>query len=78
MAGLNLGMNAVLSGGSAPSYGSVKQPSSVSEAAFGSGGTQSAPTDSSALKPVHGFGVAVWTGVIAIGLLVLVRKSLPN
>jgi hypothetical protein len=77
MAGLSLGVNGVIAG-SAPSYGSMSSPSTVSEAAFGIGGTAPAPSDKSALKPVHGFGVAVWTGVIAVGLLVLVRKSLPN
>lgn len=77
MAGLNLGVNGVVTGRT-PSYGNIAQPSSVSEAAFGIGGTSTAPTDSSLLKPVHGFGVALWTGVLAIGLLVLVRKSLPN
>jgi len=79
MAGLNLQMSGV--GSTRPSsYGSV--PSSpartAQEAAFGPGVT--VPTDQAQnpLMPNNGVGVAFWSGVVAIGLLALVRKSLPR
>lgn len=77
MAGLSLGVNGVIAG-SSPQYGSMSAPSSVSEAAFGIGGTAPTPNTKSILTPNDGFGVAFWVGAAAIGLMVLIRKSLPN
>lgn len=78
MAGLRLGVNGVVTGGYAPVYGTVATPKSVSEAAFGIGSTQPAPTTKSILMPSNGFGLAFWSGVVATGLLIVIRKSLPN
>lgn len=79
MAGLNLPMNGV--GFARPaSYGNV--PSSpartAQEAAFGLGATVPADQAQHPLMPNNGAGVAFWSGIVAIGLLVLVRKSLPR
>jgi len=79
MAGLNLSMSGV--GSTRPSsYGSV--PSSpartAQEAAFGPSVTAAAQQAQHPLMPNNGAGVAFWSGVVAIGLLVLVRKSLPR
>ena len=78
MAGLRLGVNGVIQG-SAPSYSSVGASApTVTEAAFGSGNTASAPRTNEVLKPNNGFGLTFWSGVVAVGLLVMVRRSLPN
>ena len=77
MAGLSLGVNGIISG-SQPYYGSMAAPSTVSEAAYGIGATTPAPTTKGLLMPSNGFGLAFWSGVVATGLLVLIRKSLPN
>jgi hypothetical protein len=53
-------------------------PASVTEAAFGSGSTMAAPSGLGGLHPRNAQGMAFWGGVIAIGLLVLIRRSLPN
>jgi hypothetical protein len=77
MAGLRLGVNGVISGSQAY-HGSMADPSSVSEAAFGIGSTMPAPTSKTVLMPSNGFGLAFWSGVVATALLIVVRKSLPN
>ena len=77
MAGLKLGVNGVVTGGQ-PIYGNVRQPATASEAAFGMGATAQAPSMGTILHPGNGFGLAFWSGVTAIGLLVIIRKSLPN
>ena len=78
MAGLRLGVNGVIMGGS-PSYSSVGASApTVTEAAFGSVNTASAPSSNEVLKPNNGFGLTFWAGVVAVGLLVAVRRSLPN
>lgn len=77
MAGLQLGVNGVVTGGQ-PMYGSMRAPATASEAAFGIGATAPAPTTGSILHPKNGFGLAFWSGVVSIGLLVVIRKSLPN
>lgn len=54
-------------------------PSSVSAAAFGPGYTAQNPDGlGAALTPDDAFGHAFWLGVIAIGLLVFIRQSLPR
>ena len=53
-------------------------PSTASQAAFGAGGsTGPAPSTANALAPNDPFGVALWTSVIALGLLIFIRHSLP-
>jgi hypothetical protein len=61
--------------GSAASYGSGV---TATQAAFGPGTTTPVSSDMSSLSPGNGFGLAFWTGVAALAVLVLVRKSLPN
>jgi len=77
MAGLNLGVNGVITGGK-PMYGTMNAPATASEAAFGIGATAPAPSMGTILHPKNGFGLAFWSGVVSIGLLVVIRKSLPN
>ena len=79
MAGLNLSMSGV--GNARPSsYGSVpSNPArTAQEAAFGPGVTVPTNEAQNPLMPNNGVGVAFWSGVVAIGLLVHVRKSLPR
>lgn len=61
----------------APQYAS---PSFLTPSAAAFGPDYTIPTASygGSLAPVHGFGVALWTGVGAICLLVFVRSMLPN
>jgi len=83
MAGLNLyagGFGGVRSTPQ-PQYGSAASYSSgasATSAAFA--GPSTTPTASTAqiISPKNGFGLAVWMGVGAIGLLALIRSSLPN
>lgn len=78
MPGLRLGVNGVIQG-SAPSYSSVGVSApTVTEAAFGAGNTSATPSPNEGLKPKYGLGFTFWAGVVAIGLLVAVRRSLPN
>ena len=79
MAGLNLKMNGV-GYASGPSYGSVPSNTArtAQEAAFGPGVTVPTNEAQHPLMPNNGAGVAFWSGVVAIGLLALVRKSLPR
>ena len=79
MAGLYLPNSGVF--GSPPaSYGSVPYAPgrTATEAAFGPGATVPSQNLTSPLHPKFGMGLAFWTGVIAVGLLVVVRRSLPN
>jgi hypothetical protein len=76
MAGLNLmGM-----GGARVTGGYTGgNASTASQSAFGSGvSTGNYPSNASALAPNDPFGVALWTSVVAVGLLLLIRHSLPN
>ena len=79
MAGLNLSMSGV--GSTRPSsYGSVpSNPArTAQEAAFGPGVTVPTNEAQNPLMPNNGVGVAFWTGVVAVGLLFFIRKTLPN
>lgn len=87
MAGLKLtmsGYGGAKPAGAAPNYGSAASyasgvtPTSATAAAFGPGFTSPTPTAAQVLAPNDGFGIAVWAGVVAIGLLVFVRYSLPR
>ena len=79
MAGLNLTMSGVGSSGPA-SFGAVPASPNrtVTEAAFGPGVTVPVNQAQHPLMPNNGVGVAFWSGIVAVGLLVLVRKSLPR
>lgn len=54
-------------------------PSTASQAAFGSGySSGGSPSTFNALSPNDPFGIALWSAVIAAGLLILIRHSLPG
>lgn len=79
MSGLSLGAGAQVRVG-APSTGqsAYPLPSTASQAAFGPGFTQGGMPDAkSSLLPNDPFGVALWTGVAAVALLLFIRYSLP-
>lgn len=78
MAGLNLGvMGGVRASSTAGTTGS--NPVSATQAAYGPGYSDTGtPSASSALTPNDPFGVAFWAGVTCLGLLLLIRHSLPN
>ena len=76
MAGLSLPMAGVSPAPQA-SYGSSSSYApTVTQAAFGMGATVDA--GSSMLSPKDPVGLAVWTGIAAVGLLVFIRYSLPR
>lgn len=76
MAGLNLMGGARVSAGSG--FSNPNPPSTASQAAFGYGGsTGPSPSTFNALAPNDPFGVALWTAIVAAGLLVFIRHSLP-
>jgi hypothetical protein len=52
------------------------KPSTASQAAFGQYGGN-VPSSMNALTPTDPFGISLWTAVIAAGLLLLIRHSLP-
>jgi len=75
MAGLRgMGVHGIVSG----SAYTTSTPGSVNQAAFGTDATRAVPSKADIFKPNDGFGIAFWLGVGAIGLLVLVRRSLPT
>lgn len=74
MAGLNLGIMATKGNG----YTSASTPQTATEAGFGTGATMSGtPNGLSACTPNDPFGVALWWGVGALALLLVIRHSLP-
>jgi hypothetical protein len=62
----------------APQYGTTQSYDTVTAQAFGPGVTTPQPSSADALAPNDGFGIAVWTGIAAVALLVLIRHSLPK
>ncbi len=77
MAGLNLNLMGGVSA-SKGGYSNAPAPATASQAAFGSGYTATgAPTTAAALAPNDPFGVAFWTGIACLGLLLVIRHSLP-
>jgi hypothetical protein len=81
MAGLNLkvgGFGGVGTTG-APSRGTQQSYDSVTSQAFGPGAT-TAPSGGivNNLGPTQPAGLAFWTGVVAVVLLVVIRHSLPG
>lgn len=43
----------------------------------GSGGSSGTGSFLGALNPLKAFGLTVWSGIIAVGILALIRHSLP-
>lgn len=81
MAGLNLGLGAraqVATGPAATGGGAYPLPSTAAAAGFGPGFTQPGmPGGRAALLPNDPFGIALWTGVAALAVLLFIRYSLP-
>jgi hypothetical protein len=61
-----------------PSFGTAQSYNSVTQAAFGPGVTVPTSDANSALSPAGGVGLAFWTGVASIVLLVVIRSTLPK
>lgn len=83
MPGLHLGVNGGVKFsdyGGGQGFSSSTSPGSATEAGFGSGYTQPGQPSSltSALTPNDPFGMAFWGGVVALGLLLFIRHSLPH
>lgn len=76
MGGLNLGVMGRVQ--VSPGNGRSVDTASASAAAFGPGYSQTGtPSRTAALAPNDPFGVAFWTGIAALGLLLVIRASLP-
>jgi hypothetical protein len=78
-----LGMSGIagVRSGSAPSWGTASSYNpqvNASSAAFGPGATTPMASTADVLKPNDGFGLSFTIGVVAIGLLIFIRYSLPN
>lgn len=78
MAGLRLMAMGGVSTVNPPSYTGAQSASTVTQAAFGPGATVPAESLGSILTPNDPFGVCFWGSVIAVGLLCLIRHSLPR
>jgi len=80
MAGLSLkvgGFGGVGTTGD-PVYGTDQSYNSVTQAAFGPGVTVSPSSPAAALAPTEGVGLAFWSGVAAVVLLIVIRSTLPK
>ena len=80
MAGLSLRVGGFGGVGStdSPSYGSSTSYDSVTAQAFGPGVTMPSGSVKHSLHPSQPVGAACTAGVVAVVLLVLVRRSLPR
>jgi hypothetical protein len=79
MAGLNLGAGAQVRMGAQPSYGSMPNPTTSSQAGFGYAGTDAGASEGlSALLPNDPAGTMFWVGIAATVALLFVHWSLPN
>jgi hypothetical protein len=81
MPGLNLGLGArghVGISGAGSGYSSTQTPASATEMAYGPSYASGKPGGTkAALAPNDAFAVAFWWGVGSLGLLILIRHSLP-
>ena len=78
MAGLNL-MGNVKVAAQSSGYSPTVSDGTATAMAFGPGYTQAgSPSAKRALFPNDPFGIGFWAGVAAIGLLVVIRHSLPQ
>lgn len=83
MPGLHMGVNGGVKFndyGGGQGFTSSTNPSSATEAGFGSGYTQPGSPSGliSAVTPNDPFGVAFCSGVLALGILLFIRHSLPR
>lgn len=81
--GISLNMGAGAGVGNAPPWltgGAATGTSNGSSGIFGPQPTSSAGSSSylSALNPLHAFGLTILSGIAAVGLLILIRQSLPG
>lgn len=76
MPGLTLGAGAGLRAVTGNGMSTNAKPATASQAAFGTYGGN-VPDTTNALIPNDAFGISLWTAVIAAGLLLLIRHSLP-
>lgn len=60
------------------SYSDGGHPASVGEAAFGPQASALGPRTGATLAPNDAFGIALWSGVAAVGFLLVLRHSLPR
>lgn len=75
MPGLDLGLQGRIGFGSG--FSTMPNPSTASEAAFGNAYSGVKPSKAAAFAPNDPFGVAFWTGIGCLALLLLIRHSLP-
>lgn len=76
MPGLNLGVGGRVAGRAR--YAPDPPPRSATQAAYGPGGQQKPDSTVSILSPGRSFGIAFWTQVGALALLIAIRQSLPK
>jgi hypothetical protein len=79
MAGLSLRVGGFGGVGTAgdKSYGTPESYDSVTAKAFGPGASLPKADVKTAYHPTRPVGAAMWTGVAAVALLVMIRRSLP-
>ena len=59
-------------------FSNSSAPTTATQAAFGPGyGSSGTPSTTNALFPNDPFGCALWGSVIALGILLFIRHSLP-
>lgn len=79
MPGLNLGVMGGVRATAGNGYSSSPAPATAMEAAFGPGYSQTgSPSMAAIFAPNDPFGLAFMAGVVSLGLLLLIRYSLPN
>jgi hypothetical protein len=82
--GISLNMGAGAGVGNAPPWLTGGASTGTSNGSSGIFGPQPSSSSSgsgsylSALNPLHAFGLTVLSGVAAVGLLILIRQSLPR
>lgn len=77
MPGMLLGASGGIRSVNGNGFSTPKSPSTASQAAFGTS-SGSYPSTMSAIAPNDPFGVALWAAIIATGLLLVIRHSLPG
>jgi hypothetical protein len=79
MANLSLGAGAQVRTGGQPSYGSIPNPTTSSQAGFGYAGTDSGSSEGlRALMPNDPAGTMFWVGIASVSALLFIYWSLPR
>lgn len=76
MAGMDLGIGAQARASAQARYGSIPNPTSASEAAYGT--AQDVASSRGALGPNHPAGLALWVGLAGFAFLGALYWSLPG